>query len=72
MRESHKRTVQLECPYCSLDLTPDQLHICPAGCCFVDSGIKVQATGCPYCQETFQTSSGHVCLELIRLTEPAQ
>lgn len=60
------------CPYCRESLTRNSIHICPAECCYVDPGMASRATVCPYCENDFETGRGHVCLELIALTEPAQ
>lgn len=27
---------------------------------------------CPYCDRAFETRAGHVCLELLKVSEPAQ
>jgi hypothetical protein len=61
-----------ECPYCTEVLAPDLLHICPAGCCYVEGYEGEERVICPYCELPFEVSAGHVCLELIALTEPVQ
>lgn len=61
-----------ECPFCTELLGPDLLHICPAGCCFVEGFQGAKTVICPYCAERIHTSAGHVCLELIARTEPVQ
>ena len=61
-----------ECPYCTEALFIDQVHICPVGCCFVPGYQGEESLVCLYCELGFEVINGHVCLELIRLTEPAQ
>ena len=59
------------CPNCTEVISADKIHVCPAGCCYVgprDNSKQV----CPYCAESFIRKDGHVCLVLVRLTEPAQ
>ena len=63
---------QKKCPYCTELLGPQTIHVCPAGCCYVAVGKESHEAICPYCDKSFETGIGHVCLELIRLTEPAQ
>ncbi len=63
---------QKKCPYCTELLGPGTVHICPVGCCYVTMGKASYAAVCPYCENTFETEAGHVCLELLRLTDPAQ
>lgn len=61
-----------DCPYCTELLGPDMLHVCPAGCCYVDGYEGQEKVVCPYCEEDFRLSAGHICLELIALTTPVQ
>jgi len=53
-------------------LSADAIHICPVDCCYIASGEKSFEVVCPHCDNRFETGKGHVCLELIRLSEPAQ
>ncbi len=62
----------MECPYCAELLGLRKVHICPVGCCYVGLGGESITVVCPYCGNTFDTVEGHVCLELIKLSEPAQ
>ena len=61
-----------ECPYCTEMLAPDRLHICPAGCCYIEGYERKERVHCPYCELPFEIVAGHACFELIALTEPAQ
>jgi uncharacterized Zn-finger protein len=61
-----------KCPYCTELLGPGTIHICPVGCCYVGVGKESYAAVCPYCENKFETGPGHVCLELLKLTDPAQ
>ncbi|MBI3761830.1 MAG: hypothetical protein HY260_08225 [Chloroflexi bacterium] len=61
-----------KCPHCAELLGFETVHICPVGCCYVAAGRQSFEFVCPYCDNTFETGAGHVCLELIKLTEPAQ
>jgi len=49
-----------------------KLHICPVACCYIGVIGESFTVVCPYCGNAFDTGSGHVCLELIKLSEPAQ
>jgi hypothetical protein len=60
------------CPHCRELLGASKIHICPAACCYVGLGGESLIVVCPYCENTFETVAGHVCLELIKLSEPAQ
>lgn len=61
-----------KCPHCAELLGFEKIHICPVGCCYVAAGDESFEAVCPYCDNTFETGAGHVCLELIKLTDPAQ
>ena len=61
-----------KCPHYAERLGVDNVHICPVACCYVAVGKETFETVCPYCGRTFKTSEGHVCLELLKLTDPAQ
>jgi len=63
---------QKKCPHCTEVLGVGTFHICPVGCCYVATGKESFEAVCPYCDNSFETGVGHVCLELIKLTEPAQ
>ena len=63
---------QKKCPYCAEVLGVRKIHVCPAGCCYVAVGKESHEAICPYCDNSFETGIGHVCLELIKLNEPAQ
>lgn len=69
---SRKAPRQKKCPHCAELLGFEAVHICPVGCCYVLAGQESSEVVCPYCDNTFETGAGHVCLELIKLTEPAQ
>ncbi|HZD58270.1 MAG TPA: hypothetical protein VE136_16180 [Anaerolineales bacterium] len=60
------------CPHCLEFLGARVIHICPVACCYVGLGGDSLMVVCPYCGNTFDTAEGHVCLELIRLSQPAQ
>lgn len=60
------------CPHCLELLSVDSAHICPVACCYIGVGERSFMVICPYCSDSFRRSDGHVCLVLIRLTEPAQ
>lgn len=49
-----------------------KIHICPVACCYVGLGEEAFEVVCPYCENSFDTAEGHVCLELIKVSEPAQ
>lgn len=70
--EGRWRGGQKECPFCVEVLGPSRLHICPAACCYVVGFEGEEELACPYDGEAFLRSAGHVCMELIRRTEPAQ
>lgn len=70
--EGRWRSGRKECPFCVEALAPGKLHICPVGCCYVVGFEGDEQVVCPYDGRPFVTSQGHVCLELIRLTEPVQ
>jgi len=72
MATNRKTPLQKTCPYCTELLGPRTIHICPVGCCYVAAGKESFGAVCPYCDNSFETGVGHVCLELIKLTEPAQ
>jgi hypothetical protein len=61
-----------ECPFCVELLGPGKLHICPSACCYVVGFEGEEEVICPYDGQAFQRAQGHICLELIRRTEPAQ
>lgn len=61
-----------KCPECAELLGLGTIHICPVGCCYVAVGQGSYEVVCPYCDSTFETRAGHVCLELLKLTDPAQ
>jgi hypothetical protein len=61
-----------KCPYCAELIGVGKVHICPVGCCSIVVGSESYEAICPYCGSTFETKVGHVCLELLKLTEPAQ
>jgi hypothetical protein len=63
---------QTQCPHCAELLNFGQVHICPVGCCSVVVGQESHEAVCPYCDQAFETGVGHVCLELLKLTDPAQ
>jgi len=63
---------ELSCPHCLEFLGVNKIHICPVACCYVGLGGESLIVLCPYCGNTFDTGEGHVCLELIKLSEPAQ
>ena len=63
---------QKKCPHCAEVLGVRAIHICPLGCCYVAVGKEWVEAVCPYCDNAFDSGTGHVCLELIKLTEPAQ
>lgn len=63
---------QKKCPHCTELLGAGTVHICPVGCCYVAVGKTSLEVVCPYCDNTFETGAGHVCLELLKLTDPAQ
>lgn len=65
------RSKENACPYC-LEVFRPNIHVCPVACCYVGAGDEPVNVTCPYCENEFNTAAGHVCLELIRLTEPAQ
>lgn len=60
------------CPHCFELLGAGKIHICPIGCCYVGIGQESMIVTCPLCENSFETQNGHVCLELLRLSEPAQ
>lgn len=63
---------QAQCSECAELLGFKTIHICPVACCYVAVGGESVEAVCPYCDNTFETGAGHVCLELIKLSEPAQ
>lgn len=63
---------QKKCPHCAERLSVETIHVCPVGCCYVAAGNRSFEAVCPYCDNGFETSVGHVCVELLKLTEPAQ
>jgi len=63
---------QKKCPHCAELLSVRNAHICPVGCCYVALGQATFETVCSYCERTFETRAGHICLELLKLTDPAQ
>ncbi|MCI0550213.1 MAG: hypothetical protein L0287_04600 [Anaerolineae bacterium] len=67
---THKATRQRKCPHCA-ELLGLGVHICPMGCCYVAVGKESYEAVCPYCENTFETRAGHICLELLKLTDPA-
>lgn len=69
---TRKTSRQKKCPYCAELLGPGTVHICPIGCCYVAVGKESYEAVCPYCDGTFETRVGHICLELLKLTDPAQ
>lgn len=60
------------CPYCSTLVPPDGVHVCPVACCFVMGPEGAEELVCPYCEQRFEARAGHLCLDLLRLSEPAQ
>jgi len=70
--EETERGEQAHCPYCLEFLGMGKLHICPVACCYIGVIGESFTVVCPYCGNAFDTGSGHVCLELIKLSEPAQ
>lgn len=60
------------CPHCRELLGARQIHVCPVACCYVGLGGESLMVVCPYCGNRFDTAEGHVCLELIKLSQPAQ
>ena len=69
---TRKLARQKKCPHCAERLGVANVHICPVGCCYVAVGQETYETVCPYCGGTFETTAGHICLELLKLTDPAQ
>jgi len=69
---THKAARQRKCSHCAELLGPGTVHICPVGCCYVAVGKQSYEAVCPYCDNTFETGAGHICLELLKLTDPAQ
>jgi hypothetical protein len=69
---THKTAGQRKCPHCAEWLGLGTVHICPVGCCYVAVTRESVAAVCPYCENTFETGVGHVCLELLKRTDPAQ
>lgn len=61
-----------ECPFCIQVLGAGNLHICPAQCCYVRGFEGDEEVVCPYDGIRFQTTEGHICLDLMLRTEPAQ
>jgi hypothetical protein len=69
---ARKTVHQKKCPHCAELLGLRTIHICPVGCCYVAVTRESVVAVCPYCENTFETGAGHVCLELLKLTDPAQ
>lgn len=69
---SRKAPRPKKCPHCAESLGFGTIHICPIGCCYVAVSGQSPEAVCPYCDNAFETGSGHVCLELLKLTDPAQ
>ena len=69
---TRKPARQKKCPHCAELLGVGNVHICPVGCCYVAVGKETYEAVCPYCEGAFETRAGHVCLELLKLTDPAQ
>ena len=69
--QTEKRKINA-CPHCLETFRSGGIHVCPAACCYVGQSDEPLEATCPYCENAFNTKAGHVCLELIRLTEPAQ
>jgi hypothetical protein len=61
-----------QCPDCAEPLGAGKVHVCPVACCYVPARGDPAESSCPYCSTTFQTSTGHVCPELVRMTLPQQ
>ena len=61
-----------QCPDCAELLGLQTFHICPVSCCYIFVGGDSVDAICPFCDNSFETGVGHVCLELIKLSEPAQ
>lgn len=60
------------CPFCIELLGPGKLHLCPTQCCYVRGFEGDEEVLCPYDGIPFRTTLGHICMELIKRTEPAQ
>ena len=69
---TRKAPRQKKCPHCAELLGLRTIHICPVACCYVAAASVSLPVVCPYCGNSFETGVGHVCLELLKLTDPAQ
>lgn len=67
-----KASALKKCPYCAEPLGSGKVHICPVNCCYIAIGEESYEAICPYCDRAFETQAGHVCLELLKVSEPAQ